>query len=42
VEQAAASERGGSEEIFRDTYHNTRLLLIERRDGGRERVREGG
>lgn len=32
MEQAAVGEGGGSEEIIRDTYHHTRLLLIERED----------
>lgn len=32
MEQAAAGEGGGPEEVFRDTYHYTRLLLIERED----------
>ena len=32
MEQAAVGEGGGSEKIFRDTYHHTRLLLIERKD----------
>jgi hypothetical protein len=32
MEQAAIGEGGSSEEIIRDTYHHTRLLLIERED----------
>ena len=32
MEQAAVGEGGGSEKIFRDTYHHTRLLLIEKED----------
>jgi len=30
MEQATVGEGGGSEEIIRDTYHHTRLLLMKR------------